>query len=73
MLVIFVRFLFNLNILDTFSNNTQMSNFMKIRLASNDLFQADGRTDGQTVTKLIVTFHKFAKASKHAIHHSRYP
>jgi hypothetical protein len=42
-----------------FSENAQLSNFMKIRPVGGELFHADGRTD---MTKLIVTFHKFAKA-----------
>ena len=48
--VIFVRFLLNLNILDRVSKNTQMSNFIKIRLASDELcsMRTDGRTDRQT-------------------------
>jgi hypothetical protein len=45
---ILVIFYWNVNILDRFSNNTQISNFMKIRPVGAELFHADGRTDGQT-------------------------
>ena len=38
---------------------------MKIRSVEDDLFYADGQTDGQTdMTKLIVAFRKFANAPK---------
>ena len=43
--VIRVRFYWNLKFLDRFSKNTQISNFVKIRLVGADLFHADGRTD----------------------------
>jgi len=33
---------------DRFSKNTQISNFMKIRLVGAELFHADRQTDGQT-------------------------
>ena len=39
----------NLNFLDRFSKNTQISNLMKIRRLGAELFNADGWTDGQTV------------------------
>ena len=41
--------------------NTQISNFMKIRLVDFELFHADGRTD---MTKLTDTFRNFANAPK---------
>jgi hypothetical protein len=47
--------------LERFSKNPQISNFMKIRPVAAQLFHADGRTD---MTKLIVAFRNFAKASK---------
>jgi len=37
-----------MNFLDSFSKNTQLSNFMKIRPETAELFHADKRTDGQT-------------------------
>ena len=46
--VILVRVQRNLNFLDIFSKNNQMSNLMKIRPVGADLFHADGRTDRQT-------------------------
>jgi len=42
-----------------------MPNFMKIHPVGDELFHADGGTDGQTnTTKLIVAFRNFAKAHK---------
>jgi len=37
-----------LEFLDRFSENLQISNVMKIRLAGSELFHADGQTDRQT-------------------------
>jgi hypothetical protein len=55
--VILVRFQWNVNFLDRFSKNTQISNFVKIRPVGEELFHADGQTDGQTyMTKLRVAF-----------------
>jgi len=52
-----------LNLLDRFLKNTQISNFMKIRPVAAELFHANGRTDGQTdVTKPVVAFCNFANA-----------
>jgi hypothetical protein len=45
--------------MDTFSNNTQISNLMKIRRVGAELFCA-----GQTDMKIIVIFRSFAKAPK---------
>jgi Fe-S-cluster formation regulator IscX/YfhJ len=40
---------------------------MKILAVGEELFQVDGRTDGQTdMTKLIVAFHNFTNAPKRA-------
>jgi hypothetical protein len=46
--VILVRFYRNLNLLDRFSKNSQMSNCTKIRPVGADLFHVDIRTDGET-------------------------
>ena len=58
---ILVLFWWNLNILDRFSKNTQISNFMKLRPVGAELFHANGRTD---MMKLIATFRNFANAPK---------
>jgi hypothetical protein len=64
-LVIFVRFEWNLNTLDRLLKNIQISNFMKIRSVGAELFHTGKKTDGRTdITKLIVTFRNFAKAHK---------
>ena len=51
-----------------FSKNTHIPNFMKIRPVGAMLFHVDRRTDGRRgrqtdMTKLMVAFHNFAKAS----------
>ena len=58
--VILVRFLWNLNFLDRFSEKSRASNFMKICPAGAEIFYADGQTD---TTKLIVAFRHFANAN----------
>jgi len=50
----------NLNSVDIFLKNTEISNFMKIRPVGAELFHANGRTD---MAKLTVTFRNFANAS----------
>ena len=46
-----------------------MSNFLQIRSLGAELFDASGKTDGQTtdVTKLIVVFCSFAKSPNNVI------
>ena len=49
-----------------------MSNFMRIRQVGRTLFHADKWNDGRKytqtdMTRLIVAFHTFAKATKHEI------
>jgi hypothetical protein len=56
-----VSFYSNLNFVDKFSKNTQISNFIKIHQFGAELFHVDGRTD---MTKVIVAFRNFANASK---------
>jgi hypothetical protein len=51
--VILVRLQWNLNLLDIYSKNTQILNFMKICPVGTELFHADGRTD---MMKLSVAF-----------------
>jgi hypothetical protein len=43
---VIVKFLWNLNFLDRFSTNVQLSNFMKIYPVGAQLFHADGRRAG---------------------------
>ena len=57
--IIPVIFLWNLNFLDTFSKNTQISDFMKTRPVGTELFHAHKRTD---MTKLTVAFRNFESA-----------
>ena len=52
-----------LNFLDRFSENTNISNFMKILPVGVELFHVDGRAD---ITKLVVACRNFANAPKYA-------
>ena len=63
--LLFLDFGETFNVLDIFSKNTQIPNFLKILPVGAELFHADGRTDGQTdMTKIIVAFRNFANALK---------
>ena len=59
--VVHVRFNLNLNFLERFSKNTQISNLLKIRPVGAELFYAHRRTD---MTKLIVAYRNFVNAPK---------
>jgi hypothetical protein len=59
--VIPVIFYLNLNFLDRFSKNTQVSNLIKIRKVGTEFSHADRRTD---MTKLSFFFRSFANAPK---------
>jgi len=53
------------NIFDTFSKNTPISSFMKIRPVVAKLFHANKRTDGLIdMTTTVVAFRSFANAPK---------
>ena len=70
-LVNLVIFQWNLNLLNGFSKNTQISNFMKIRPLGAKLFHEDSRTDRRTdMAKLIIAFHIFSNAPKNSIIHT---
>ena len=59
--IIIVRFDRNLNFLNRFLKNTQLSNFMKICPLRAEMLHADRKLDKWTnVTKLAVAFHSFA-------------
>jgi hypothetical protein len=60
---ILVNFSLNLDILDRFLKNPQISDFIKILPVGAELFHADGRTD---TTKLIVAFRNFAISQKNS-------
>jgi hypothetical protein len=58
-LVILVIFQRKWNVLNIFSKNTEVLNFMKILLPGTVLFRGDGRAD---MTKLIIVFCNFANS-----------
>ena len=62
--IILARVYWNLNFLERFLKNTQISNFMKIREFGAELFHAATQTDWQTWLKLIVAFRNFPNAPK---------
>jgi hypothetical protein len=70
---IFVRLSSNMNFLDTFSENAQISDCIKIRLMEARFSHTGGRTDRQrNMKKLVVAFHNFANASKQSSCYSTY-
>jgi len=63
----FCQHILSTHLVNTFSKNTALSNFMKIRTVGARLLHEDRWTDRQTegrtdMTKLIVAFNKFANA-----------
>jgi hypothetical protein len=64
-LVLLVRFQWNLNLLYKVSIITQIYNFLKIRLVGAEWFHTDGRRDRRTeMTKLVTYLRNFANAPK---------
>jgi hypothetical protein len=62
----------NLDFLNIYSKNDQISNFMKIRPVGAELLHADGRTDERIdVMTLTVAFRNFANATKRCYSSSR--
>jgi len=64
-LIILVRYQWNLNFPEKFSKYNQISNFMKIRPVGAELFHTDGRTYGDwqaDMRKLIVAFRNFVNS-----------
>ena len=53
-----------MNFLDRFSKNTQISNFVKIRLAEAELYHVDGQADRQTDRNEEAYSSFFANATK---------
>jgi len=57
-----------LNFIGGFSKNTEILNFMKIRLVGAELFHAygqkDGRTDRTDMTRITAAFCNFTNAPK---------
>lgn len=53
-----------MNFLDRFSNDIQISKFVKVRLLEAEVFHADRHTD---MTKLILAFRNMANAPKNEI------
>jgi hypothetical protein len=53
--LLFLQILINFNFLNIFSKNTQISNFMKIRLVGAELYHAVRRTERQTDGQTLQT------------------
>jgi hypothetical protein len=54
----------NLSVIDGFSKNAQISNFMRIHPVWAALFRADRQTDISEKKKPVVAFRNFAKGPK---------
>ena len=65
--VILVRFQCNLNFIDRFSENTHISNLMKICSVEAKLFHANGRSYRHTLRNQYSGFWNFSKASRNGI------
>ena len=65
--VVLVRFERNLDFLDRFSKNPQISNFIKIHSVEAEFFHVDRQTDGRTNMTKLVAFRNFANGPKNGI------
>ena len=67
--VVLVRFWWQLKFLDRFSENAQISTFMKVRRVGTEIFHEDRETNRRTdMTKLIAAFRNFANPPNSALY-----